>query len=507
MTRTRFFLTTALAALPILLVGLAATSTPSAGIWATIFWLAAVGIWGSFLWRRSQEPINTLLDAFDMTSIHQVASRVRKLQDEAGQCRTERAEMSELIDDISTGLGEGLLVVDPDLHLRLCNPRAQHFLGAQSSGLGSSLLDLERNPDVVNGIRSAVGGQAGQRILVENPRGVWELRPFPLSQSPSEKSGWGHRGSRGGNEQFFENVEEIKGFRGGVLGTSRTARRAVTPGRGGPQRGQRGRYSAQGNPQIDEEISEKGRFRTGTSQGGAVVLITEVGPLRRAAELRRRFVQDLSHELRSPLAVMRTTVEALEDEIPPDITEMMVRQVERITRLTDELYELASIEAGTLKMETTHQSVEPIVRQVASDFAAVASRAKVDLQTDVAGDVSFDFDSRALTRVLSNLVDNAVKYNRPGGWVKITTTRLEAAAQIEVEDSGLGIPPSELGAVLQRFYRVDRARTPGAGGLGLGLAIVKHMVQLMGGDLKLDSREDVGTRVTVTFPLTSSSTQ
>ncbi len=423
MTRARFFLTTALVALPILLVGLAATSTPSAGMWTIVFWLAAVGIWGSFLWRRSQEPINTLLKACDVTSIHQVASRVEKLQVEAGQCRTERAEMSQLIDDISTGLGEALLVVDPDLHLRLCNPRAQHFLGAKSLTLGSSLLDLERNPDIVNGIRSAVGGQAGQRILVENPRGVWELRPFPLSQ------------------------------------------------------------------------------------GGAVVLVTEVGPLRRAAELRRRFVQDLSHELRSPLAVMRTTVEALEDEIPPDITDMMVRQVERITRLTDELYELASIEAGTLKMETTHQSVDPIVRQVASDFAAVASRAKIDLRTDLSEVFAFDFDTRALTRVLSNLVDNAVKYNRPGGWVKITTTRLEGAAQIEVEDSGLGIPASELGAVLQRFYRVDRARTPGAGGLGLGLAIVKHMVQLMGGDLKLDSREDVGTRVTVTFPLASTPTE
>ncbi len=418
MTRGRHFLVTALAGLPILVIGFAATSsTPSNRTWIAVFWLVAVGLTGEIVWRRSQQPINTLVASLGLTSIHQVANRVGKLQDQAERCRTERTEMAQLIGDISTGLGEGLLVVDPDLHLRLCNPRAQHFLGAESLTLGASLLDLERNPDIVNGIRSAVGGRAGQRVLVENPRGVWELRPFPLSQ------------------------------------------------------------------------------------GGAVVLVTEVGPLRRAAELRRRFVQDLSHELRSPLAVMRTTVEALEDEVPPDIARMMVRQVERITRLIDELYELASIEAGTLKIETTHQSIGPIVRQVASDFAAIASRAEVDLRTDLSEDFSFDFDKRALSRVISNLVDNAIKYNRPGGWVKITATRLENTAQIEVEDSGLGIPASELGAVLQRFYRVDRARTPGAGGLGLGLAIVKHMVQLMGGDLKLDSREDVGTRVTVSFPI------
>ena len=344
---------------------------------------------------------------------------VEKREEDAELCRTERTALSQLIDDISTGLGEGLLVVDPDLHLRLCNARALHFVGAESVTLGTSLLDLERNPDIVSGIRSAVAGEAVQRILIENPRGVWEVRPFPLSS------------------------------------------------------------------------------------GGAVVLVTEIGPLRRAAELRRRFVQDLSHELRSPLAVMRTTVEALETEVSPDIASMMVRQVERITRLTDELYELASIEAGNLTLEIAHQPVAPIIQQVATDFASVASRSNVDLRFEVPTDFSFDFDTRALTRVLSNLVDNAVKYNRPGGWVKISATCLENSAQIEVEDSGLGIPALELGAVLQRFYRVDRARTPGAGGLGLGLAIVKHMVQLMGGELKLDSREDVGTRVTVAFPLAS----
>ena len=420
MKRGRHFLITALAGLPILVIAIAATSsTLSSWAWIAVFWLAGVGLAGEIVWRRSQQPVNTLVASLGLTSIHQVANRVGRLHNDAEQCRTERTQMSQLIDDISTGLGEGLLVVDPDLHLRLCNPRAQHFLGAESLTLGESLLDLERDPDVVNGIRHAVGGRDGQRILVENPRGIWELRPFPLSQ------------------------------------------------------------------------------------GGAVVLVTEVGPLRRAAELRRRFVQDLSHELRSPLAVMRTTVEALEDEIPPEITHMMVRQVERITRLTDELYELASIEAGTLKMETAHQSVGPIVRQVASDFGAVASRAKVDLRIDLPEDFAFNFDTRALTRVLSNLVDNAIKYNHPGGWVKISAKRLEDAAQIAVEDSGLGIPASELGAVLQRFYRVDRARTPGTGGLGLGLAIVKHMVQLIGGDLKLDSREGVGTRVTVTFPIDS----
>ncbi len=419
MTRGRLVLLAAGSALPVLIATfvLMAPIGPKTAIIMTAIWLVTVGLLSEILWRQSLRSIFTLLDQLRLSSTAEIRPHIHSLQDEADRRLVDRADMAQLIDDISNGLGEGLMVVDADLHLRLCNPRAQHFLGAEDVEIGASFLDLERDPDIVNGIRGAVAGKSGQRILVENSRGVWEVCPFPLSRT------------------------------------------------------------------------------------GAVVLVTEVGPLRRAAELRRQFVQDLSHELRSPLTVMRTTVEALEDEVPADIARMMVRQVERITRLTDELYELASIEAGTLTMEPTLQSVLPVIRQVVTDFTAVAAQAEVDLGTELPDEVIFRFDAHALSRVISNLVENAIKYNRPGGSVTITATRFEGSAQIKVEDSGLGIPASELGAVMQRFYRVDRARTPGAGGLGLGLAIVKHMVQQMGGNLTLDSREDVGTRVTVSFPV------
>ena len=105
--------------------------------------------------------------------------------------------------------------------------------------------------------------------------------------------------------------------------------------------------------------------------------------------------------------------------------------------------------------------------------------------------------------MLSNLVDNAVKYNRRGGWVEVWAQTRDDEVTIRVSDSGEGIPPGELRAVSQRFYRVDRARTPGQGGLGLGLAIVKHMVQYMNGKLDLRSREGVGTTVTITLPVRS----
>lgn len=414
MSRRACYSLLAIAAAPVLLLTLLASAFQPA--WTVLLWIAAVAGAAEFIWRRQIRPISVLSRFLGVPTVAQATNRVQDLQAEARCCREEKADLEHLLDDISTGLGEGLMVVDADLHVRLINPRARQCLGAENVPIGSSFLEFERDPEVVRAIRESVGGQPSKRILIENPRGVWEIRPFPLSQT------------------------------------------------------------------------------------GTVVLFTEIGPLRRAAELRRRFVQDLSHELRSPLAVMRTTIEALEGEVSPDIGQMLVRQVERITRLTDELYELASIEAGTLSMEPRTQGIQPLIRQISSDFASISARAQVDLRTSVPENFQFTFDRRALTRVISNLVDNAIKYNRPGGWVRISAAEIDDAVRIEVEDSGLGIPAAELGSVLQRFYRVDRARTPGAGGLGLGLAIVKHMVQLMGGDLGLDSREDIGTRVTLVLP-------
>ncbi len=135
-----------------------------------------------------------------------------------------------------------------------------------------------------------------------------------------------------------------------------------------------------------------------------------------------------------------------------------------------------------------------------ADLGPEAEAIDVDLRIDVEDDLACWSDRRGLYRVLRNLVDNAIKYNRAGGWVEVRGSSDTGPPVIEVEDNGEGIPSSELKAVLQRFYRVDRARTPGEGGLGLGLAIVKHMVQALGGTLELDSREGVGTTVTLQLP-------
>jgi two-component system phosphate regulon sensor histidine kinase PhoR len=367
------------------------------------------------LGRARGRPLRELLGQLGASSTSAAGLRIRELRGEAALDRAERERMAVLVEDLSSGLGEGLVVVDTGLKIRLANRVALRFCGVEQVRTGTHLLEIFREPEGVEAFESAAAGGRPGPIIVSNPRGLWEVRAFPV---------------RG---------------------------------------------------------------------GGAVGLLSEVSLIRRAAEFRRRFVQDLSHELRSPLTVLRTTVEAMEGELPAELADMLVRQVERIDRLASELNELATIESGQLDLELDAVAPAAVVREVLADFRPVAAR--FDLRCEVTDELRCWCDRRGLYRVLSNLVDNAVKYNRQGGWVRVRGRGGEGSVVLEVSDSGEGIPASELQAVLQRFYRVDRARTPGRGGLGLGLAIVKHLVQVMGGTLALDSREGVGTTVTLGFPI------
>jgi two-component system phosphate regulon sensor histidine kinase PhoR len=376
-------------------------------------WVLALAVLEGLTWRTVAAPVREMMGDLGVEAARQVPRAVRALRDSIAACEAERLRTSALLEDITASLGDGLLVVNSELEIRLINRVARRFCGVETVTLGTHLLEILRNPDAVQAVESAATGGAPEPVVIENPRGLWEVHAFPV---------------RG---------------------------------------------------------------------GGTVVLLTDVGLVRRAAEFRRRFVQDLSHELRSPLTVLRTTVEAIEGEVDPRLAAMLVRQVERLDRLTAELYELATIEAGQVELQLEGVPLSSAVRDVIADLAPEAATAEVELRTDVDEKLECWCDRRGLYRVIRNLVDNAIKYNHPGGWVEVRGQSEDGTPVIEVEDSGEGIPSGELKAVLQRFYRVDRARTPGDGGLGLGLAIVKHMVQALGGTLELDSREGVGTTVKV----------
>ena len=379
-------------------------------------WLASVIVVETALWLRWGQHLHAAGEVLEV-SPRDLPRGLRELSERAESCRIESRRLAGRLEDISSGLGNGLLVVTSDLRIRLINQPALDFCGVETAVRGSHLLEILRDPPVIEVVEAAAQGGRPEAEVVENHNGLWEVRAFPVRE------------------------------------------------------------------------------------GGAVVLFSEVSLVRRSAEFRRRFVQDLSHELRSPLAVLRTTVEALEDDVDPRLAGVLVRQVERLDHLTRELYDLATIESGQLELEHEEVILRSVVRDVLADFGPEAVSMGVRFRDEVPEDAVAWCDRRGLYRILSNLIDNAVKYNREDGWVELHALTEDDEITIRISDSGEGIPPGELRAVSQRFYRVDRARTPGQGGLGLGLAIVKHMVQYMGGRLDLRSREGVGTTVTLTLPV------
>lgn len=235
----------------------------------------------------------------------------------------------------------------------------------------------------------------------------------------------------------------------------------------------------------------------------AVALVArDLSGQRNLERARRTLVADLAHELRTPLTVLGGLADELRHDGTADneLLASLERQVRRLTTFAGELEELARIESGQIRLRPEDVDLLTVARAVAADHQPAAAAAKLELA--VGGEeVSVVTDPVRLAQVLSNLVDNAIRYNRPGGKVRVTVEGDPQGACIRVEDTGVGIPPVDQPLVFQRFYRVHRSSGPKEGS-GLGLAIVKHLVQALGGSVQLTSQEGQGTQVTVRLPHT-----
>ncbi len=231
----------------------------------------------------------------------------------------------------------------------------------------------------------------------------------------------------------------------------------------------------------------------------AAVVLADVRGERQLERARRALVADLAHELRTPLTVLSGLAEELaEINTHRDLVATMGRQVERLKAFAEELEELARIESGQLTLHLDAVDAVAVARQVVADLGTVAEGRKVKVAV-VGGATPVKTDPVRLAQVLTNLVDNAIRYNRPGGQVTVRVGTGGEGVRIEVEDTGVGIPESEVGLVFQRFYRVRKQGEAG-GGSGLGLSIVKHLVRALGGTVNLTSREGTGTAVTLLLP-------
>jgi two-component system phosphate regulon sensor histidine kinase PhoR len=246
---------------------------------------------------------------------------------------------------------------------------------------------------------------------------------------------------------------------------------------------------------------------------GLLFVFVDVTEVRRLESLRRDFVANASHELRTPVAAVRSATETLRSGALEDpgaairFVDIIERNAMRLQSLVEDMLELSKLESNELKVKRERVELGSVVPIVLALFRERAEKKGVRLTAELAPDASaIEGDPRALEHVLSNLVDNAVKYCPPGTRVLVTASRLdEERVRLVVSDTGPGIPAEHLPRVFERFYRVDAGRSRELGGTGLGLSIVKHMVEAMRGKVAVESEVGRGSTFTVILPRVASS--
>ena len=224
----------------------------------------------------------------------------------------------------------------------------------------------------------------------------------------------------------------------------------------------------------------------------------------------RTFIADASHELRTPVAVVRTNAELLKRHLGPDTghtaasdqvaLDDILSESDRLGRMVDQMLTLAEADAGQRTVLSSEISLNELIDEVARSMRSIAETRQMLLETRLIDDVSVNGDPGRLRELVSVLLDNAVKYADAGGRVEVALRREHRKAIIEVSDNGPGIPRDALPHVFDRFYRVDEARSRESGGTGLGLAIARHIVDAHGGTINIESSAGAGTKVTVELP-------
>lgn len=239
---------------------------------------------------------------------------------------------------------------------------------------------------------------------------------------------------------------------------------------------------------------------------GAVGVFFDITRLEKLERVRQEFLSNVSHELRTPLTAIITFVETLEGGAIDDpennrrFLTVIRRNSERMHTLIDDILELSAIEAGTVAVEVGPVRLHSLVNECVTSLAATAAEQHVTLFNDTVADAVIHADARRLEQMLTNLMHNAIKFNREGGEVRVNHQRAGTRDRISVSDTGEGIAPEHIERIFERFYRVDRARSRALGGTGLGLAIVKHLARAHGGETTVRSTPNQGSTFTIEIP-------
>lgn len=272
------------------------------------------------------------------------------------------------------------------------------------------------------------------------------------------------------------------------------------------------------NLQVDEVRTVSGDERIFEVHGvpilnegvyaGAMLVLHDITKIRRLEQVRRDFIANVSHELRTPLAAIKGFAETLLSGGLEDVKNRtsFVKAIEqhsnRMATLVGDLLDLTAIESGQRPPQKKMFSISELMDDVMAEFATVAQKKKVALdRVALEKGLVITADRGQIQQVVTNLVENALKFTGEGGRVGVSARAMGQQIELSVKDSGIGIPSQDLPRIFERFYRVDKARSREMGGTGLGLSIVKHIVEAHGGSVRVESHIGKGSVFTVSLPI------
>ena len=243
----------------------------------------------------------------------------------------------------------------------------------------------------------------------------------------------------------------------------------------------------------------------GSDMDEKVLLLIDLTAMKKYENLKKDFIANVSHELKTPLAAMKLSLETLEEECKdnPSAGKFLKKAMERVkymNQLIEDLITLSMLESVNFQMRPVEIKLLPFTKRIVSDLSEFAEKKGVTINLDIPEDAVLFVDEKMFHAILKNLIDNAIKYNKENGRVNISYRELRNEVEISVCDTGIGIPRSHIPFIFERFYRVDRSRSRKLGGTGLGLSIVKLAVEKLNGKVEVESEEGEGTCFRIYLP-------
>lgn len=402
-------------------------TTPILVIFAAAFILSL--FFASRLSKRIIKPLNELnLDEpLNNDSYDEIAPLLTRLNSQQQHIKEQSAELSQKrreFDAVTTGMAEGIVLLNFKHEILSINPAAMKILGAENASAGQQILELNRSTELQEVLSKADNGARSEKLI------TLESCSYQISASPIISDG------------------EIQGI---------------------------------------------------------ALLFLDVTEKERAEQFRREFSANVSHELKTPLQTISGYAELMVNGIvkPEDQREFsgkIYAESRRMIRLVDDIIKLSRLDEGIGNMQFESVDLYALAEETVSELAPQAESSSASISLNGKPTI-INGIPRLLREIIFNLCDNAIKYNRQGGKVTVSVVGYDGGARLTVSDTGIGISMEHIDRIFERFYRVDKSRSKAVSGTGLGLSIVKHAALAHGAVIETQSKPNMGTVITVSFPV------